>query len=132
QKVINMGGGHSNHTIFWEIMGPKAGGEPKGALAKDIDKAFGSFDKFQKELSTKAATVFGSGWAWLVKGKKGLEIVQKANQDSPYMADQTPLLGIDVWEHAYYLKYQNLRPKYIAAWWNTVNWKTVSDRAGAK
>lgn len=133
QKVVNMGGGHSNHVIFWETMGPKAGGTPTGALAKQIDEAFGSFDKFQTELTTKAATVFGSGWAWLVMNEKGkLEIVQKANQDSPFMVGQKPLLGVDVWEHAYYLKYKNVRPDYIKAWWNVVNWKAVADRAGAK
>ena len=130
--VANMAGGHSNHTIFWEIMGPKGGGEPKGALGKAIDAKFGSFDKFQKELSTKAATVFGSGWAWLVAGdKEGLEIVQRPNQISPYMGHSTPLVGIDVWEHAYYLKYKNVRPAYIAAWWKVVNWDAVADRLAA-
>jgi Fe-Mn family superoxide dismutase len=132
RTVASMAGGHSNHTIFWEIMGPKGGGEPKGALAKSIDVKFGSFDKFQKELSTKAATVFGSGWAWLVVNpKKELEIIQRANQDSPYMTGHTPLVGIDVWEHAYYLKYQNVRPDYVKAWWKVVNWSAVSDRAAA-
>ncbi len=131
QTVINMAGGHSNHSIFWEVMGPKAGGEPGGALGKQIDKAFGSFDKFKKQFSA-AAGIFGSGWAWLVKGEKGLSIVQRKNQDSPYMDGLTPLLGLDVWEHAYYLKYQNKRPDYIAAWWNVVNWKAVADRAAAK
>jgi superoxide dismutase, Fe-Mn family len=130
QTVINMAGGHSNHSIFWTIMGPKGGGEPKGALGKAIDGKFGSFDKFQKELSTKGATLFGSGWAWLVvNSKKELEIVQSKNQDSPYMTGHTPLVGVDVWEHAYYLKYQNLRPAYIAAWWKVVNWDAVADRA---
>ena len=132
QTVRNMAGGHSNHTIFWEIMGPKGGGEPKGAMAKLIDGKFGSFDKFQKELSTKAATLFGSGWAWLVVGSKNrLEIVQRSGQDSPYMTGHTPLVGIDVWEHAYYLKYQNLRPAYVAAWWKVVNWSAVADRFAA-
>jgi superoxide dismutase, Fe-Mn family len=132
RTVANMAGGHSNHTIFWEIMGPKGGGEPKGALAKAIDAQFGSFDKFQKELSTKAATVFGSGWGWLVVNpKKELEIIQRANQDSPYMTGHTPLVGIDVWEHAYYLKYQNVRPAYVAAWWKVANWSAISDRAAA-
>ncbi len=132
QGVINAAGGHSNHSIFWEIMGPKGGGEPKGALAREIDKAFDSFEKFQKALTTAAATQFGSGWAWLVRGKKGLEIVQRKNQDSPIMDGLKPLLGVDVWEHAYYLKYQNKRPDYLAAWWKTVNWSAVSDRAGAR
>ncbi len=130
QGVINNVGGHVNHTLFWEIMGPKGGGEPTGALAKAIDSRFGSFDKFQKEMSTKAATQFGSGWAFLVVTNKGeLEVVQSKNQDSPIMNGQKPILGIDVWEHAYYLKYQNLRPKYIEAWWKVVNWKAVSEKA---
>jgi Fe-Mn family superoxide dismutase len=132
QAVINNGGGHANHTIFWNIMGPRAGGEPSGPLAKAIDDAFGSFDKFKKELSTAGATQFGSGWAWLVADKNGKLAVRKAaNQDSPYMVGVTPLMGVDVWEHAYYLKYKNERPKYIAAWWNVVNWKTVADRHAA-
>ncbi|MFO0876423.1 MAG: superoxide dismutase [Gemmataceae bacterium] len=129
QGVINNAGGHANHTLFWEIMGPK-GGEPTGALAKAIDEKFGSFDKFQKEMSTKAVTVFGSGWAWLVVNKKGeLEVVQRKNQDSPLMDGLKPILGVDVWEHAYYLKYQNLRPKYVEAWWKVVNWKVVAEKA---
>jgi Fe-Mn family superoxide dismutase len=132
QNVINNGGGHANHTIFWQIMGPKAGGQPSGPLAKAIDDAFGSFDKFQKDLSTAGATQFGSGWGWLVADKDGkLKVRKAANQDSPYMVGDTPLLGVDVWEHAYYLKYKNERPKYIAAWWNVVNWKTVADRHDA-
>jgi Fe-Mn family superoxide dismutase len=131
QAVRNMGGGHVNHTIFWEIMGPRAGGKPTGVLAKAIDAKFDSFDKFQKLFSTAAATQFGSGWAWLVLGPgRELQVVQRPNQDSPYMTKLVPLLGIDVWEHAYYLKYQNYRPKYIAAWWNVVNWKAVADRYG--
>src|SRR5262245_24159379 len=122
QGVINNAGGHSNHSIFWEIMSPK-GGEPKGELLKAIEGKFKSVDAFKKELSTKATTLFGSGWAWLVVNKKGeLEVVQKKNQDSPYMDGQTPILGVDVWEHAYYLKYQNARPKYVEAWWKVVNW----------
>jgi Fe-Mn family superoxide dismutase len=125
--LINNAGGHSNHSIFWEIMSPR-GGEPKGALAKAIDKRFGSFDKFKKELSTKAVTLFGSGWAWLVVNPSGeLEIVQRSNQDSPYMTNLKPVLGIDVWEHAYYLRYQNLRPKYVEAWWKVVNWKKCDE-----
>ncbi|MFO0929217.1 MAG: superoxide dismutase [Gemmataceae bacterium] len=132
QGAINNVGGHSNHTIFWEVMGPKGGGEPSGALAKDIDSTFGSFDKFQKLFSLAATTQFGSGWAWLVADDKGkLKVVQRKNQDSPIMDGLKPLLGIDVWEHAYYLKYQNRRPDYIAAWWKTVNWKAVSDRMGS-
>jgi Fe-Mn family superoxide dismutase len=129
--VRNSGGGHSNHTIFWQIMGPKAGGSPTGALAKAIDKRFGSFDKFKKQLSEAAVTRFGSGWAWLVLNRKGgLQVTSRANQDSPYMDGMRPLLGIDVWEHAYYLKYKNERAKYVAAWWNVVNWKEVADRYG--
>ncbi len=129
--VINNGGGHANHTLFWEIMGPKAGGEPSGALATAIDKAFGSFDKFQKNLSTTAITRFGSGWGWLVVNKGALEILSTANQDSPLMKGMKPILGVDVWEHAYYLKYKNLRPKYVEAWWNVVNWKEVEKRYSA-
>ena len=116
QGVINSAGGHSNHTIFWEIMGPKAGGEPKGVLGRAITKAFGSFAKFQKELTEKAQTQFGSGWAWLVADARGaLSVVQRPNQNSPYMDGLTPILGLDVWEHAYYLKYQNRRPDHTAA-----------------
>jgi Fe-Mn family superoxide dismutase len=129
QAVINMGGGHVNHTIFWQIMGPKAGGEPKGDLAKAIDSRFGSFDKFQKLLSDTAAKQFGSGWGWLILGKDGkLAVKGYPNQDSPYLKGDYPLVGVDVWEHAYYLKYKNKRPDYIAAWWKTVNWKNVADR----
>jgi Fe-Mn family superoxide dismutase len=127
QGVINNAGGHSNHSIFWTIMGKK-GGEPKGSLGKAIAKTFGNFKKFKDELSTKANTQFGSGWAWLVLGKRGLQVVQRANQDSPYMVGLTPIMGIDVWEHAYYLKYQNLRPKYVEAWWNVVNWEACQER----
>jgi Fe-Mn family superoxide dismutase len=130
QGLINNVGGHSNHSIFWVIMGPPKGSKkPTGALAKDIDKAFGSFDKFQKQLSNAGQTQFGSGWAWLVVNKKGeLEVVQRKNQDSPILDGLKPIFGVDVWEHAYYLKYQNRRPEYIKAWWNVVNWKAVSDR----
>jgi Fe-Mn family superoxide dismutase len=128
QGVINNAGGHSNHSIFWEIMGPK-GGSPKGRLAKDIDKVFGSLGKFKEKLKAAGVGQFGSGWAWLVVNKKGgLEVVQRANQNSPYMDGLKPILGVDVWEHAYYLKYQNLRPKYIEAWFNVVNWSAVADR----
>jgi Fe-Mn family superoxide dismutase len=128
QGVINNAGGHSNHSIFWTIMGPKQG-KASGDLSKAIDSTFGSLDKFQKELSTKAATQFGSGWAWLVVNKKKeLSVVQRGNQNSPYMAGLTPILGIDVWEHAYYLKYKNARPAYVKAWWDVVDWSAVSDR----
>ena len=129
QAVINNGGGHANHTIFWQVMGPNAGGKPEGPLAKAIDDAFGSFDKFQKELSTAGATQFGSGWAWLVADNTGkLKVRKAANQDSPYMRGDTPLLGVDVWEHAYYLKYRQARADYIRAWWDVVNWKYVGER----
>jgi Fe-Mn family superoxide dismutase len=132
QGVINNAGGHSNHSIFWEVMGPKGGKEPNGALGKAIDGKFGNFNKFQGEFTTKAVTQFGSGWAWLVVNKKGeLEIVQRANQNSPIMDGLKPVLGIDVWEHAYYLKYKNLRPDYVKAWWNVVNWAAVADRYAA-
>jgi len=128
QFVINNAGGHSNHSIFWTIMGPKQG-SASGDLSKAIDKAFGSMDKFQTELSDKATKLFGSGWAWLVVNKKGdLEIIQRGNQDSPYLVGLTPVLGIDVWEHAYYLKYQNKRADYVKAWWKVVDWSAVSDR----
>jgi Fe-Mn family superoxide dismutase len=127
--VINNGGGHANHTMFWEIMGPKAGGEPSGDVGKAIDKTFGSFDKFKEKLTAAALGRFGSGWAWLVADGKGkLDVISSANQDSPYMDGNTPVLGIDVWEHAYYLKYQNKRADYVKAWWNVVNWKTVAER----
>ncbi len=129
QAVVNMGGGHANHTLFWTVMGPKAGGQPSGALAKAIDDAFESFDKFQSLLATNAMTQFGSGWAWLVAGRGGkLEVVKTPNQNSPLLDGKTPILGIDVWEHAYYLKYQNKRADYVKAWWNVVNWKEVGER----
>jgi Fe-Mn family superoxide dismutase len=133
QGVINNAGGHSNHTIFWEIMGPhkgKAVPKPTGALASQISKTFGSFDKFQKLFADAGMTQFGSGWAWLVVNKKGeLEVVKLPNQNSPILDGLKPLLGCDVWEHAYYLKYQNKRADYIAAWWHVVNWKAVAERA---
>ncbi len=128
QAVINNGGGHSNHTMFWEIMGPKSGGKPTGALADAIDSAFGNFEKFQKELSQAAITRFGSGWGWLVLDSGKLKILNTGNQNSPLMDTQIPIMGIDVWEHAYYLKYQNKRPDYVAAWWNVVNWDNVAER----
>jgi len=126
--VRNSGGGHYNHTMFWNIMGPKGGGQPTGELGKAIDHAFGSFDKFQAKLSQAAMTRFGSGWAWLALNKGKLEVESSANQDNPLMVGQRPILGIDVWEHAYYLKYQNRRADYVKAWWNVVNWSAVADR----
>jgi len=132
QALINSVGGHSNHSIFWEIMGPKAGGKPGGELSKAIEKQFGNYDKFQQEFSNAGLTQFGSGWAWLVVTAKGeLAVVKKANQDSPIMEGSKPLLGLDVWEHAYYLVYQNRRPDYVAAWWNVVAWNEVARRYDA-
>jgi Fe-Mn family superoxide dismutase len=128
--VRNNAGGHSNHTFFWQIMGPDGGGEPTGDLASAIDEAFGSFDSFQSELKDAGVNRFGSGWAWLVHDGSGLAVVSTANQDSPISDGQPPLLGVDVWEHAYYLKYQNRRPDYIDAWWNVVNWEEVARRFG--
>src|SRR5262249_10740283 len=128
QAVINNGGGHYNHSIFWHMMAPNAGGAPTGELAKAIDAAFGSFAKFQDTFTQAAMTRFGSGWAWLVLGKEKLEGTSTANQDSPLMKGVTPLLGLDVWEHAYYLKYQNKRADYVKAFWNVVNWKDVAER----
>ena len=125
--VVNNGGGHVNHTLFWQIMAPKAGGEPKGELADALKKEFGGFDAFKEQLSNAAATHFGSGWAWLTIDRAGkLQVSSTPNQNSPVMTGQTPLLGLDVWEHAYYLKYQNRRPDYIEAWWNVVNWDAVN------
>jgi Fe-Mn family superoxide dismutase len=127
--VRNNGGGHYNHSIFWTIMGPNGGGEPSGKLAESIDKTFGSFDKFKEEFSNAAATRFGSGWAWLVLDNYGhLSILSTPNQDNPITYSLKPVLGLDVWEHAYYLKYQNRRPEYIQAWWNIVNWEEVGKR----
>jgi Fe-Mn family superoxide dismutase len=128
QAVINNGGGHSNHSMFWEIMGPKGGGKPSGDLATALDEAFGTFDKFQAALSTAAITRFGSGWGWLVLEGGKLKVLSTGNQDSPLSKGQLPVLGIDVWEHAYYLKYQNKRPDYVKAWWNVVNWENVNER----
>jgi superoxide dismutase, Fe-Mn family len=126
--VRNNGGGHSNHSMFWTIMGPKAGGEPTGAIGEQIAKDFGSFEAFKKTFNETTAKQFGSGWGWLVyKGGK-LEITTSANQDSPLSHGLYPILGNDVWEHAYYLKYQNRRPDYLAAWWNVVNWAEVNSR----
>lgn len=127
QAVINHGGGHANHNLFWTIMGPDAGGDPSGGLGDAIQSTFGSVDTFRDQFATAAATRFGSGWAWLaMKGGK-LEITSTANQDSPLLTGFTPLLGLDVWEHAYYLHYQNRRPDYIKAWWNVVNWTKVGE-----
>jgi Fe-Mn family superoxide dismutase len=128
QAVINNGGGHANHSMFWVIMGPGAGGKPSGPLADAINAAFGDFAKFQDELKKAAVGRFGSGWGWLVFADGKLQIISTPNQDSPYMNNQAPVMGIDVWEHAYYLKYQNKRPDYIDAWWNVVNWNAVAER----
>jgi superoxide dismutase, Fe-Mn family len=129
--VRNNAGGHANHSFFWQIMGPDAGGAPDGDLASAIDDAFGSFDSFKDELKAAGVNRFGSGWSWLVHDGSGLAVVSTANQDSPVSDGQTPLLGVDVWEHAYYLKYQNRRPDYIDAWWNVVNWNQVASRFNA-
>ncbi len=130
--VRNQGGGTWNHDMFWQIMAPKAGGQPKGDLAKAIDSAFGSFDAFKAELEKSANGRFGSGWAWLVKRGNGLAIVSTANQDNPMSDGNMPIMGVDVWEHAYYLKYQNRRAEYVTNWWNTVNWDAVASRFAAK
>jgi len=129
--VRNNAGGHHNHSLFWTIMAPKAGGEPSGALGDAIKKTFGDFAKFKETFGGAGATRFGSGWAWLAVSGGKLEIFSTANQDSPLMDGKTPILGLDVWEHAYYLKYQNRRPDYIAAWWNVVNWPEVAKRYDA-
>jgi len=130
--VRNHGGGTWNHSMFWEIMAPKAGGAPKGELAKAIDASFTSFDNFKVEFEKAANTRFGSGWAWLVKKGSGLAVISSANQDNPFSDGLTPILGLDVWEHAYYLKYQNRRAEYATAWWNVVNWGAVAARYSAK
>jgi Fe-Mn family superoxide dismutase len=127
--VRNNGGGHANHSMFWQIMKKGGGGEPTGELADAINSTFGSFDAFKDAFAKAAAGRFGSGWAWLVANSNGtLEVISTANQDSPYMENKTPLMGLDVWEHAYYLNYQNRRPDYISAWWNVVNWDAVASR----
>lgn len=126
--VRNNGGGHINHTMFWQIMGPNTGGNPSGNIAQAINSTFGSVDNFKEKLNAAGMGRFGSGWAWLVKKGSGLEIISTANQDSPLMEGMQPILGVDVWEHAYYLKYQNRRAEYLAAWWNVVNWATVESR----
>jgi Fe-Mn family superoxide dismutase len=128
--VRNNGGGHWNHSMFWEIMAPGAGGEPTGALANAIKSAFGDFTKFKEQFTAAATGRFGSGWAWLINSGGKLSITSTPNQDNPLMEAKTAILGLDVWEHAYYLKYQNKRPDYIAAWWNVVNWNAVAKRFG--
>lgn len=133
--VRNNGGGHYNHSLFWTILSPNGGGKPSGKLAQDIDAAFGSFEQFQEKFNAAAATRFGSGWAWLCVNEGKLEVCSTPNQDNPLMPDAgcsgTPILGLDVWEHAYYLKFQNRRPDYIAAFWNVVNWTEVEKRFAA-
>jgi superoxide dismutase, Fe-Mn family len=126
--VRNNAGGHANHTLFWEIMSPDGGGEPTGALAEAISSAFGGLEALKEQLNDAGIKRFGSGWAWLVLDGGSLAVTSTANQDSPLLEGKTPLLGIDVWEHAYYLKYQNRRPEYLQAWWNVVNWDAVASR----
>lgn len=126
--VRNHGGGHANHSLFWEVMGPDGGGAPTGDLATAIDKAFGGFTTLQEKLTNAAAGQFGSGWGWLVVSDGALEVIARPNQDSPLAEGKTPILGVDVWEHAYYLKYQNRRADYLKAWWNVVRWSAVADR----
>jgi Fe-Mn family superoxide dismutase len=129
--VRNNGGGHINHSMFWKIMGPNAGGAPVGNVAQAIVGAFGSFETFKEKFNAAGVGRFGSGWAWLLKTASGVEITSTPNQDSPIMEGKNPVFGCDVWEHAYYLKYQNRRPDYLAAWWNVVNWKAIEDRFNA-
>jgi Fe-Mn family superoxide dismutase len=126
--VRNNGGGHINHSMFWQIMAPKAGGNPSGNVAQAINSTFGSFDQFKEKMNAAGVGRFGSGWAWLVKSGGKVEIISTANQDSPVMEAKFPVMGVDVWEHAYYLKYQNRRPEYLAAWWNVVNWPEIEKR----
>jgi Fe-Mn family superoxide dismutase len=127
--VRNNGGGHANHSLFWLIMSPKGGGKPGGDLARAIESELGGFDKFKQDLSQAAITRFGSGWGWLSVDKSGKLLVESTpNQDNPYMTGKTPILGVDVWEHAYYLLYQNRRPDYVAAWWNVIDWQAVENR----
>ena len=131
--VRNNGGGHANHSLFWQLLTPNGTGAPSGALAEAIDSKFGSFDEFKTKFENAGKTRFGSGWAWLAVSNGELEVTSTPNQDSPLMEGKTPILGVDVWEHAYYLKYQNKRPDYLAAFWNVVNWDEVSKRyASAK
>jgi len=130
--VRNNGGGHANHSLFWPVMGPSGGGEPSGELADAVNSVFGGFDSFKEQFSAAAAGRFGSGWAWLsVDGGGKLVVTSTPNQDSPLSEGLTPILGLDVWEHAYYLNYQNRRPDYIAAWWNVVNWEQVAANYGS-
>ena len=129
--VRNNGGGHLNHSLFWESMSPDGGGEPSGDLASAIDDAFGSFDAFKEQFEAAGANQFGSGWAWLVLDGGSLKVTSTANQDNPVSSGQTPLVGNDVWEHAYYLTYNNRRPEYLKAWWNVVDWNKVSERYAA-
>ncbi|MFL6263917.1 MAG: superoxide dismutase [Thermoanaerobaculia bacterium] len=129
--VRNHGGGHANHSLFWQIMGPNAGGTPSGDLADAIQQAFGSFESCKEKLTNAAANQFGSGWGWLVVSGGKLDVIARPNQDSPLMEGKTPILGVDVWEHAYYLRYQNRRPDYLAAWWSTINWPEVAKRYSA-
>ncbi len=132
QAVRNNGGGHANHSLFWTIMSPSGGGEPRGDLAEAISSELGGFASFKQKLSDAATTRFGSGWGWLSVAEDGKLVVEStANQDSPLLEGRTPILGIDVWEHAYYLKYQNRRPEYIEAWWNVIDWGAVADRYAA-
>jgi len=126
--VRNNGGGHINHSMFWQIMKPNGGGAPVGNLAQAITGTFGSFDAFKEKMNQAGATRFGSGWAWLLKTSGGIEVTSSANQDSPVMEGKFPVIGIDVWEHAYYLKYQNRRPEYLGAWWSVVNWEEAENR----
>ena len=129
--VRNNGGGHWNHSMFWQVMGPGKGGAPTGNVASAINAAFGTFDTFKEKLSAAGVSRFGSGWAWLIKTGSGLEIASTPNQDNPLMAGGKAILGLDVWEHAYYLKYQNRRPDYIEAWWNVVDWQEVANHYSA-
>jgi superoxide dismutase, Fe-Mn family len=129
--VRNNGGGHYNHSLFWESLSPSGGGEPSGELGEAISSAFGSFVEFQAKVKAAGLGQFGSGWAWLVHNGSALEVISTPNQDNPISTGKTPLLGVDVWEHAYYLLYQNRRPDYIDAWWNVVNWDAVADRLSA-
>jgi Fe-Mn family superoxide dismutase len=126
--VRNNGGGHINHSMFWKIMGPGGGGKPVGNVAQAIHTTFGGFDQFKEKFSQAAATRFGSGWAWLVKSGRTIDIISTANQDSPLLEGKYPVMTLDVWEHAYYLKYQNRRPEYIAAWWSVLNWQEIENR----
>jgi len=129
--VRNNGGGHANHTLFWEIMGPDGGGEPSGDLAAAITDTFGSLDDLKAQITDAGVKRFGSGWSWLVWDGTGLAVLSTPNQDSPVMEGKTPILGVDVWEHAYYLNYQNRRPDYLAAWWNVVDWNAVAAKFDA-